>query len=517
MHNAEDFPHCVALLIAAPASGQGKTTVTAALARHWVRQGLRVRVFKCGPDFLDPHWLELASGAAVDNVDMWMVGAQLSRQRLYEAARDGAQVLLIEGVMGLFDGQPHSSAALAQALGVPVLAVVDAAAMSATFGALEWGLRTYVPDLPWAGVLANRVAHEAHERLIHASLKPCAQWLGALPSLKNTASASKTPTSSDKHHQPAQKVANDLSGVLPHASSGQLLPHRHLGLVSAAELPDALQRLDRAADAIAQTPLGQLDAAELQQRWGVRLRPADVADVPACAPWLAGRTVAIARDAAFSFIYPTNVQCLRAMGAHVVFFSPLAGDALPACDALWLPGGYPELHAQRLSQRTDLAAAIAEHAAAGRAVWAECGGMLVLGRSLRLADGSEHRMWGMLEGVGQMQPRLKGLGKRGWIGPMGLRAQLRGHTFHYSHFECAESVLGWALRPELEAAQQAQTPDSSFEQKSIGCVSAPPSGAEAIYERGCVRASYFHPWFYSCPQAVAWLMGGVDWDAPLST
>ncbi|MES7314374.1 cobyrinic acid a,c-diamide synthase, partial [Cutibacterium acnes] len=151
---------CPALLIAAPASGQGKTSVTAALARWHARQGRRVRVFKCGPDFLDPQWLERASGHPVDNLDLWMNGEADVRARLARAAQQ-ADLILIEGVMGLYDGEP-SAAELAQRLGIPVLAVVDAGAMAGTFGALVHGLRHYRPGLPWAGVLANRVAGTGH-------------------------------------------------------------------------------------------------------------------------------------------------------------------------------------------------------------------------------------------------------------------------------------------------------------------------------------------------------------------
>ena len=155
------FARCPALLIAAPASGQGKTTVTAALARLYTRKGLKVRVFKCGPDFLDPHWHQLASGAPVHQLDLWMTGEADCTQRLHAAAQE-ADLILIEGVMGLFDGDP-SAADLAQRFGVPVLAVVDASAMAGTFGALAFGLQHYRPGLPWAGVLANRVgsAHPA--------------------------------------------------------------------------------------------------------------------------------------------------------------------------------------------------------------------------------------------------------------------------------------------------------------------------------------------------------------------
>ena len=229
---------CPALLISAPASGQGKTTVVAALARLHTRQGRRVRVFKCGPDFLDPHWHQLASGAPVHQVDLWMTGEADVRARLHAAAQE-CDLILVEGVMGLFDGEP-CAADLAQRLDLPVMAVISASAMAGTFGALAYGLQHYQSGLRWAGVLANRVATARHAQMLQAGLREPDHWLGAL-----------------------MRVSMDDDA---HAG---LLPERHLGLVSAQELPDGLARLDAAADALAQTPLGQMTLADWQARWSV--------------------------------------------------------------------------------------------------------------------------------------------------------------------------------------------------------------------------------------------------------
>lgn len=425
--------------MAAPASGQGKTTVAAALARLHARQGRRVRAFKCGPDFLDPHWLALATGAPVHSMDLWMTGEADCRARLHEAASN-SDLVIVEGVMGLFDGTP-SAADLAERFGLAVVAVIDARAMAGTFGALAFGLQNFRPGLPWAGVLANRVAGERHAGMLKDALRDPAQWLGGL--LKGEAFS---------------------------------LPERHLGLVGAGEIGDAMARLDAAADALAETPLGQraLDALP-QLCFDDASSPAD-APTP---PWLAGRTVAVARDAAFSFIYPANLDQLAALAARVAFFSPLAGDALPACDAVWLPGGYPELHAQALSRCTVVRDALAAHAAAGRAIWAECGGMMSLFDTLVTADGTAHRMWGLLPGRVTMQKRLSGLGPQQLdIGALSLR----GHTFHYSSCETPHPV---ALRTAKPGAVQAV---------GIG---------EAVYEQGALRASYFHAWFPSNPEAAA--------------
>ena len=455
---------CPTLLISAPASGQGKTTVTAALARLHARQGRKVRVFKCGPDFLDPYWHELASGSPVHSVDLWMTGEADVRQRLHEAAQE-ADLILVEGVMGLFDGN-FSAGDLAQLLGLPVLAVVDASAMAGTFGALAYGLQHFREGLRWAGMLANRVATVHHADLLRQGLRDQSLWLGAMPGVQ-------------------------LGDAAVKARSAALLPERHLGLIAAHELGDALQRLDAAADALAQTPLGQRawrsdDGQPSWQDWCVDFRAPDMSrDQARLEPWLGGRRIAIARDAAFSFIYPANLDCLRAMGAELCFFSPLAGDALPPCDAIWLPGGYPELHARALHENRQLRDGIAQHMAQGKPVWAECGGMLALCDGVTALDGSTQSMWGLLPGQVIMQSRLGGLGMQQLVLDAGL---LRGHTFHYTRLETAMPVLTRSSRPG--AAVQADR-------------------GEALYQHGSVQASYFHAWFPSCPSAVAALFGAT--------
>ncbi|MFP5325081.1 MAG: cobyrinate a,c-diamide synthase [Gammaproteobacteria bacterium] len=434
-------------MVAAPASGQGKTTVTAALARLHARQGRRVRVFKCGPDFLDPMILARASAAPVYQLDLWLNGEADIRARLHEAALD-SDLILIEGVMGLFDGEP-SAADLAVKLGIPVLAVIDAGSMAGTFGALVHGLRHYCPGLPWAGVLANRVASEGHEKMLQASVR--GEDLGV---------------------EPGGIDAGWLGGLRRDADFA--LPERHLGLTVASELPDAMARLDALADAMSATPLGRLDATGWQ-RWAVSF---EAQPARAVAPLLQGRTVAVARDAAFCFTYPANLDTLRALGAELVFFSPVADEPVPDGDAVWLPGGYPELHAQALAGSTRCRASLAAHIAAGKAIWAECGGMMPLFDGLTLLDGTRVPMWGLLPGEVAMQPRLAALGPQCWDT---ARGELRGHTFHYS-------VTATPLVPVAHTA-----PGSRF------------GRPEAIYLQGPVRASYFHAWFASNPEATAQL------------
>lgn len=430
-----------AILIAAPASGQGKTTVACALARLHTRQGRKVRVFKCGPDFLDPYWLTLASGAPVHQLDLWMTGETDCAQRLHEAAQE-ADLIIVEGVMGLFDGQP-SAADLAQRFGLAVLAVMDASAMAGTFGALAWGLQHYREGLPFAGVLANRVASPGHALMLEDGLRDPAQWMGALM-----------------------------------RSAGFTLPERHLGLVMDHELGDAMERLDAVADALAMTKLGQMTADDLQA-WAVAFDAVDAAEQDFAAGALQGRTIAVARDAAFCFLYAANIDCLQAMGAGLVYFSPLQDSALPPCDALWLPGGYPELHAQTLAANAAMKSSILGHVQAGKPVWAECGGMMALFDQLTTTDGASYPMWAVLPGRVTMQKRLAALGPQ-QLGVAG--GMLRGHTFHYS--TCAT--------PLQAAARTQAAPGRTLRGEP-----------EALYASGSVKASYFHAWFASSPAAAA--------------
>ena len=432
---------CPAILIAAPASGQGKTTVACALARLHTRAGRRVRVFKCGPDFLDPQWLTMASGNPVHQLDLWMTGAVDCARRLHDAAQD-ADLIIVEGVMGLFDGRP-SAADLAQRFGLPVLAVIDASAMAGTFGAVAWGLQSYREGLRFTGVVANRVASLRHAEMLKDGLRDTTSWLGAL-------TRSETFT----------------------------LPERHLGLVLAHELDDALPRLDAAADALASTLLGRMSVADLQT-WAVEFEAPDSKPTAPPTDAMKGKTVAVARDAAFCFIYAGNIDCLAAMGANIVYFSPLECSDLPACDALWLPGGYPELHAEKLSANHRMKASVAAHVARGKPVWAECGGMMVLFDELTGGDGVSWQMWSVLPGKVTLQKRLAALGPQ----QLEFNGQiLRGHTFHYS---TCDTTMPVAARTQAAPASKLR------------------GEGEALYVSGSVKASYFHAWFASNPMSTA--------------
>jgi cobyrinic acid a,c-diamide synthase len=418
--------NCPALLVAAPASGQGKTLVTAALARRQRDAGRRVQVFKCGPDFLDPMVLEVASGAPVHQLDLFMCGEDQCVSLLHEAAGE-ADLILVEGVMGLFDGTP-SAADLAQRFALPVLAVVDGSAMAQTFGALVHGLATYRPGLDLHAVLANRVGSPRHAELLEQSIPPGVTWLGAMP-----------------------------------REPGVSLPERHLGLVQAREVADLDARLARAAALLPDTVLHLPPPVAFA---------APSAVVPKGSA-LQGKRIAIARDAAFAFLYPANLAWLERAGAHLAFFSPLADARLPDCDALWLPGGYPELHLETLAANASMMTAIRAHHAAGRPILAECGGMLYACASLDDGRGGRAQMLGLMPGEAAMQPRLARLGMQQIELPGGT---LRGHTFHYSRLETP-----------LEPAAWSQTPDGRE--------------GEALYRSGALTATYMHLYFPSAPLA----------------
>jgi cobyrinic acid a,c-diamide synthase len=426
------------LLVSAIASGQGKTTVTAALARYFMRQGQRVAVFKTGADFLDALILERACGHPVQVLDLWMVGEAECRRLLDEAVR-GADVVLIEGVMGLYDGVP-SSADLARAFDLAVLAVIDVRAMAQTVGAVAAGLRDY-GAIRLAGVIANGVAGDGHRAMVSSALRD-------IP----------------------------LVATLPRQAAS--LPERHLGL----SLPGENDAIDAQLDA-----LGRALALDARIWDGLA---ADRTAEPGClasrAPTrlLAGLRVAVARDAAFAFLYPANIGCLERLGAAVSFFSPLAGEPVPAdATAVFLPGGYPELYAQTLSQAVRFHESIRAAHAADVPIIAECGGMMALAESLGDTQGRQWPMAGLLAGRTHMQSRVAALGLQAWKTKLG---ELRGHTFHYSIFDS----------PLIGAGQTIAHPRGT--------------PGEIVYRLGTLTASYFHAYFNSCPRAIAALLRGSD-------
>lgn len=387
------------LLVAAPRSSSGKTTVALALMRALARRGLRVRGAKCGPDYIDPAFHRAATGHPSFNLDSFAMGPALLDAVAGHAAA-GADLVVAEGSMGLFDGvraapsRTGANADIAARYGWPVLLVLDVSGAAQSAAAVALGCATYDPSLRVAGVVLNKVASPRHRRLVEAGL---------------------------------ERVGIPVLGALAR-DAGLVLPERHLGLVQAGETADLEARLDRLAD-LAEAGL-DLDAI-LACAAGAAPSAAGALPPPP------GQRIAVARDAAFSFLYPHQEAGWRAAGAEIVPFSPLADEAPPAdCDVCWLPGGYPELHAGRLAAAERFRAGLRAFAAE-KPVHGECGGYMVLGESLEDADGVAHRMAGLLAVATSYARRRLHLGYRvahlvadGVLGPAGTR--LVGHEFHYA-------------------------------------------------------------------------------------
>ena len=389
------------LIVAAPRSGAGKTTITIALLAALRRRGIAVQAAKVGPDYIDPAFHEAATGRPSVNLDSWAMKPSLL-DALMDDAASSAELLVIEGAMGLFDGieagpgRSGSTAELAARFGLPVLLVVDVSGQSQSAAALVRGFVTHDPEVRIGGIVLNRVGSERHLRLVS----------GAVAAL-----------------------GIPILGALPREEAISL-PERHLGLVQATEHGDLAERLARLA-ALAERHL-DLDAI-LKLATPPRLNPAK-AEIALPPP---GTRIALARDEAFTFIYPHLIEGWRKAGAGIVHFAPLADEAPPEdCDCCWLPGGYPELHAGRLAAAHRFRDGLASFAAT-RPVHGECGGYMVLGEALEDADGVSHRMTGLLGHATSFAERKLHLGYREARllagGPLWLEgARVRGHEFHYA-------------------------------------------------------------------------------------
>jgi cobyrinic acid a,c-diamide synthase len=391
------------LILAAPASGNGKTLVTAGLLRHLRRRGLRVAAAKAGPDFIDPTFHALASGRPSVNLDPWAMRAD-TLAGLVTALEAAADIVLCEGVMGLFDGtgadgEAGSTAALAQITGWPVVLVVDARGQGASIAALLRGFASHRPGVPLAGVVFNRVASERHHALLAGAVK---------------------------RHLPGLAIL----GALP-ADSALALPSRHLGLIPAGEIAEAEAMIERAAEQV--TTSLDIDKLLDLARPSVLVGRAGPGGVP---PF--GQRVAVARDDAFRFVYPALLDYWRREGAELTLFSPLADEPPdPAADAVYLPGGYPELWAGRLAAASAFRAGLCLAAVRGKSIYGECGGYMVLGEGLIDADGRSQPMAGLLPLVTSFAERHLSLGYRCATlladGPLGRAgSRFRGHEFHYA-------------------------------------------------------------------------------------
>lgn len=393
------------LLIAAPASASGKTTVTLALLRLLRRRGHRVAAAKVGPDYIDPAFHAAAAGRPCFNLDPWAMRPQTLAAALEKTAED-AELVIGEGVMGLFDGAPvedqwglaaGSTASLAAAASWPVVLVVNCQGIGASVAALAHGFAQFHERVRLGGVILNAVASDRHERLLREACDAA-----AMPVL---AVLRRTP--------------------------GLTRPSRHLGLVQAGEDDSLDLFLEAAADALAEG----LD----EKRLLATLRPASLG-ARAWSPPLEplGQRIAVARDMAFAFCYPLTLEGWRDAGAELSFFSPLADEGPdPAADAVYLPGGYPELHGAALAANKRFRNAMQSAAGRGAIIYGECGGYMVLGRSLEDAEGQSHEMLDLLAVESSLKAADRVLGYRrarlmqdGPLGPAGIAH--RGHEFHYA-------------------------------------------------------------------------------------
>jgi cobyrinic acid a,c-diamide synthase len=444
------------LVIAGTQSGVGKTTVTLGLLAALRRRGLAVQPFKVGPDFIDPGHHTRAAGRQSRNLDGWMLSREANVALFRRQARR-VDVAVVEGVMGLFDGydgasEAGSTAQMAKWLGLPVLLVVDARAMARSAAALVHGFASFDPGLRLAGVIFNRIGSATHLEYLQQALASgeVGRCLGGLPR--------------------DQELA---------------IPERHLGLATTEDhpLPDAY--LDHLADWLE----AHLDLDGLLEALPRLALPEDP-PIEVTPPTV---RLGVARDRAFCFYYPENLELLADAGAELVPFSPLEDRELPGdVHGIYLGGGYPELYAAPLAANAGMRQAVKAGAAAGLPIYAECGGLMYLSREIRDLEGQSHLMAGVFPFTVQMLPRLKALGYRevtlagaGLLGPPGTR--IRGHEFHYSE------IIG----------------------ETVGVTGiyrlASRKGGEPVaegYASGNVLASYVHLHFGSNPEAARNLVAG---------
>jgi cobyrinic acid a,c-diamide synthase len=403
------------LVVAGTASGIGKTSVMVGLSRALRKRGLKVAVFKCGPDYLDPTYHVRAAGSTCHNLDGWMMGRD-AVVGTFARAYEGADIALIEGVMGLFDGaspttEEGSTAEIAKWLDAPVMLVVDVSGMARTVAAIARGVAAFDPELRLAGIFCNRVGSRGHLDILRRALSDL-PVLGGLP------------------NEPALTF-----------------PERHLGLRTADEqaVPDSiLSELGRVTgewcdlDAI-------LTVARAAPLVSCRLSAkADAASAPRC-------RIGVAFDEAFHFYYEYNLHLLKSLGAELVYFSPISDPGLPDVNGLYIGGGYPEIHAEALSANRSMREQISAFAADGGTIYAECGGLMYLCDAIKTLDGQRYPMAGVIPAHAVMHERLQALGyvevetqAVSALGPAGLR--FRGHQFRYSELQPLKDQIDCAYR-----------------------------------------------------------------------
>ncbi|MEI6033216.1 MAG: cobyrinate a,c-diamide synthase [Verrucomicrobiae bacterium] len=442
------------LVIAGTQSGAGKTSISLGLVAAFCRRGLRVQTFKVGPDYLDPTYLALASGRPCYNLDGWMTGEGYLRDLFANACAD-ADLAVIEGVMGLFDGaDPEglsgSTAEVAVWLDAPVVLVANAHGAGRSFAATAHGFATFLPEVRLAGVIANRCGSARHAEGLRTSLSAA-----SLPPLLGAV----------------------RRGALPE------LPSRHLGLVSADEKQLTRAMLDELAEGV-----GSAISLDQVLQFARSARPL----LPR--PAISGRSeegtkvrLGIARDEAFHFYYPDNLEALEREGCELVPFSPLHDGGLPDnLDGIYIGGGYPEEHAQELSANDAMCGCLRQFAESRRTIYAECGGLMYLSQGIETLDGIRHPMVGILPAWTRMCTRRKSLGyvevtltRETLWGDTG--DVLRGHEFHYS--ELSHPPAGCVTAYELSHRRSGHPAAEGF-------------------QSGSVLASYAHLHFASCAKSV---------------
>jgi cobyrinic acid a,c-diamide synthase len=444
------------LLLSGTASGVGKTTVALAIMAGLRRRGLTVQPFKCGPDFLDTGHHTRVCGRTARNLDTWMLSAEANLNVLRDASL-GADAVVAEGMMGLFDGksgntEAGSSAEIAKLLKLPVVLVLDASKTARSIAAVVLGFEMFDPDLQLAGVILNRVASERHYGMLAAAIE--------------------------------MSCKTKILGWLPREPS-IAIPERHLGLQGAMEQasPDGQEAAIDALAALAEKHL-DLDAL-LKLQCGVEFPEVALEQLP---PLSAAEVVRVGvpSDYAFSFYYEDNLDMLRRQGVEIVPFSPMNDAALPSdLDGLYLGGGYPELHAEQLSANKPMLQAVRSFAISGKPVYAECGGMLYLSERLCTLDGAAYPMTGVLPLAMEMTNKLVQFGyvtvefsDDCVLGPKGT--VIRGHSFHYSRI---------ALRDGVEKSYRVQYSMSGKEEFEG-------------FHRGEILASYIHLHFRANPTVV---------------
>jgi cobyrinic acid a,c-diamide synthase len=439
-----------AVIVSATHSGAGKTTATASIIRGLRRSGLRVQPFKLGPDFIDPAYLTEAAGRPAINLDLWMTGNDGVRSAFGRWSSD-ADIAVIEAMGALYDGEDGtengSAAAVAKLLGLPVLVVLDAYGMTRTAGAILLGLREFDPDVRIAGCVLNRVGSAAHGEMISAALN--------------------------------EEQRELVVGTIQRADALDI-PERHLGLLTATENQGDVKLREQA-----QLRAGaELDLERIAAIAGAsipRNRPATTSDLPAH-PRPRAR-LALARDAAFCFYYEENLRLLADAGFELVPFRPTGDSTLPEdVDAVYLGGGYPESFGTELAANTSLAGDLRQSAMQGVPIYAECGGLLYLGRSLTGFDGARHAMSGLLPLDTRMDPAYLAISYveartrlDSPLGPAGT--VVRGQEFHQSR------IVGGELRPTLFELTASRDP-----------------ARRGGFLRGSLAASYVHLHFASCPE-----------------